>query len=112
VTPVTSVSVTSSGQPIVLPQRDARMTVSVYDIPPGAVLPEHKHPIPRYGYGLSGRQRVSIAETDKIQEFRTGDFIAEAVNQWHSATNAGTTPIKLLVIDITEGDQKNVIVKH
>ncbi len=53
VKPVLSTTVTSSGQPIVLPQKDAQVVVSTYEIAPGAALPEHKHPFPRYGYVLA-----------------------------------------------------------
>ena len=46
VTQLLSTTVTSSGQPIVLPQKNAQIVVSSYDIAPGATLPVHKHPIP------------------------------------------------------------------
>jgi hypothetical protein len=42
VTHVLSATVTSSGQPIVLPQKDARIVVSTYDVMPGATLPVHQ----------------------------------------------------------------------
>lgn len=112
VMPVTSTSVTSSGQPILLPQHDARITVSIYDVAPGATLPEHKHPYPRYGYVLAGTLRIHNSETGKTNEFRTGDFIVEAVNQWHSAKNVGPGRVRLLVIDITEGVGGNTVLKQ
>ena len=59
VKPVLSTTVTSSGQPIVLPQKDAQVIVSTYEIPPGAVLPKHKHPFPRYGYVQAGTIEVT-----------------------------------------------------
>jgi hypothetical protein len=46
VTKLLSTTVTSSGQPIVLPQKDAQIVVSIYDVAPGARLPVHKHPYP------------------------------------------------------------------
>src|ERR1700761_5865921 len=42
-TPRMTTAVTSSGQPIVMPQKDVQITVSTYEIPAGAKLPEHKH---------------------------------------------------------------------
>jgi hypothetical protein len=45
---------TSGGQKIVLPQKDAELVASIFEIPRGAHLPEHEHPYPRYGYILSG----------------------------------------------------------
>ena len=58
-----STTVTSSGQPILLPQKDAQVVVSIYDVAPDATLPVHKHPYPRYGYVLSGELRVTNMET-------------------------------------------------
>jgi hypothetical protein len=45
VTQLLSTTVTSSGQPIVVPQKHAQIVVSTYDAVPGAILPAHKHPI-------------------------------------------------------------------
>jgi len=111
VKPVLSTTVTSSGQPIVLPQKDAQVVVSTYEIAPGAALPEHKHPFPRYGYVLAGSLRVINDDTGKTEDFKTGDFILEAVGQWHRGINTGADPLKLLVIDIAEKDQPTVVLK-
>lgn len=100
VTPVLTSSVTSSGQPIVMPQKDVQITVSTYDIAPGAKLPEHKHPFPRYGFVESGTLRVTNVDTGKSETYGRGGFILEAVDQWHKAENIGSDPIKLLVIDV------------
>ncbi len=109
VKPVLSTTVTSSGQPIVLPQKDAQVVVSTYEIAPGAVLPEHKHPYPRYGYVLAGSLRVINDDTGKTEDYKTGDFILESVGQWHQGINTGTDPLKLLVIDIAEKGQPTVV---
>jgi quercetin dioxygenase-like cupin family protein len=111
VKPVLSTTVTSSGQPIVLPQKDAQVIVSTYEIPPGATLPEHKHPFPRYGYVLSGSVRVINDETGKTEDYKTGDFILESVGQWHRGMNPGQEPLKLLVIDVAEQGQPTVVLK-
>jgi quercetin dioxygenase-like cupin family protein len=79
VTPLSS-SVTSSGQPIVLPQQ---VTVSIYDVVPGAALPVHKHPYPLYACVLSGNSRVTNTETGRRNTSKAEDFIVEAVGQWH-----------------------------
>ena len=109
VKPVISSTVTSSGQPIVLPQKDAQVIVSTYEIPAGAVLPKHKHPFPRYGYVQAGTIEVTNVDTGKTETFRTGDFIVEAVDQWHFGTNKGPEPVKLLVIDMVEKGQPNTV---
>jgi quercetin dioxygenase-like cupin family protein len=108
---VTSATLTSSGQPIRLPQGNAQVVVSIYDIAVGAVLPEHMHPYPRYGYVLAGTLRVTNTDTGEDREYKSGDFILEAVGQWHKATTVGAEPVKLLVIDMMEPGKKNVLLK-
>ena len=108
---VVSTSVNSSGQPIILPRGYAQVTVSTYDIPAGANLPEHQHPFPRYGYVLAGNLRVKKTDTAKEQDYKPGDFILEAVGQWHKATAIGTEAVRLLVIDIVEPGNTNTIQK-
>lgn len=111
VRPVLSATATSSGQPIVLPQKDAQVIASTYDIPPGAVLPKHKHPFPRYGYVLAGTIAVTNLDTGKTETFKTGDFILEAVDQWHYGATVGAEAVKLLVIDMVEKGQANVVLQ-
>jgi quercetin dioxygenase-like cupin family protein len=103
--------VTASGQPLTLPSKDAQLIVSTYEIAPGATLPEHKHVFQRYGYVLAGTLRVTNTETDKSDVYNTGDFIAEAVGQWHQGANIGTETVKLLVIDQVEKGRSNVVLK-
>jgi quercetin dioxygenase-like cupin family protein len=85
--------------------------VSTYDVPAGAVLPEHMHPFPRFGYVLTGTLRVTNTDTGEEHEYKPGDFILEAVKKWHKATTVGSAPVKLLVIDLTEPGKNNVIMK-
>jgi quercetin dioxygenase-like cupin family protein len=109
VTQLLSTTVTSSGQPIVLPQKDAQIVVSTYDVVPGATLPVHKHPYPRYAYVLSGHLRVTNSDTGRSNTYKTGDFILESVGQWHTGANIGDEPVKLLVIDMVERGQTNTL---
>lgn len=111
VRPVLSATTTSSGQPIILPQKDAQVIVSTYEIPPGAVLPKHKHPFPRYGYVQAGTIEVTNVDTGKTESFKTGDFILEAVDQWHFGANKGKVPVKLLVIDMVEKGAANTVLQ-
>jgi quercetin dioxygenase-like cupin family protein len=111
VTPVLTTSVTASGQPIILPQKSPQVAVSIYDIAPGATLPQHKHPYPRYGYVLTGTLRVTNLDTGKSDTYGPGSFILEAIDQWHQGANIGSDPIKLLVIDQVEKDQNNVVLR-
>jgi quercetin dioxygenase-like cupin family protein len=112
VSPLLTTTVTSSGQPIVLPQGNIQLITSIYEIPPGAKLPEHEHNAQRYGYLLSGRLRVTNTETGKSEEFKPGDFIVESRGQWHKAENIGAEPIKLLVIDQVEPGEKTTVLRQ
>jgi quercetin dioxygenase-like cupin family protein len=112
VSPLLSTTVTTSGQPIVLPQGNVQLITSIYEIAPGAKLPEHEHNSQRYGYVLSGRLRVTNTETGKSDEFKPGDFIVEARGQWHKAENIGTEPTKLLVIDQVEPGGKTTVLRQ
>ena len=112
VEPLSKTEVTSSGQPIVLPHGPVEIITSMYEVPPGAKLPEHKHNYPRYGYLLSGELRITNIETGKSVSYKPGDFIIESLGQWHKAENIGTEPIKLLVIDqVAKGHDNNTILK-
>jgi quercetin dioxygenase-like cupin family protein len=111
VKPVLTTDVTASGQPIALPTKNAQLIVSTYEIAPGAILPEHKHPFSRYAYVLAGTLRVSNTETGKSDVYNIGDFITEAVGQWHQGENIGTNTAKLLVIDHVEKGESNVVLK-
>lgn len=90
----------------------AAVQVSAYQIAPGATLPVHKHPFPRYAYVEAGTLKVTNVETGSSNTYKTGDFIVEMIGQWHQATNIGSDPVKLLVIDQVEQGAKNTILKQ
>ena len=96
------------GQPLALPQREAKVIVTILEIAPGARLPRHMHPFQRYAYILAGELTV---EFDGGQQFhyRAGDFIVEAVDRWHFGANTGQVPVRILVIDQVEDSQSNTI---
>ena len=79
VTQLLSSTITSSGQPIVLPQKDAQIVVSIHDAMPGATLQAHNHPYPRYVYVLSGNLQVNNIETGQTDTYKAGNFILEPV---------------------------------
>lgn len=112
VNPLLTTAVTASGQPIVLPQGDVQLIASMYEIPPGAKLPEHEHNSQRYGYLLAGQLRVTNTENGESKEYKPGDFIVESRAQWHKAENIGTEPIKLLVIDQIKPGESTVVLRH
>jgi len=113
VTPLMSATTTAIGQPIVLPQANVEVRVSIYDIPVGATLAVHKHPHPRYAYVLAGKLRV-IADADHARTFdyAAGDFLIEMVDTWHHGVNIGSEPVRLVVIDQVEAGQQNTILER
>lgn len=111
VTPLASTRETAAGQPIVLPQRDARVIASHFEIPPGATLPVHQHPFPRYAYVLAGELTVTNVETGQSTTYKAGDFIVEMVGVWHQGASIGTEPVQLIVIDQVEGDAAHTVLK-
>jgi quercetin dioxygenase-like cupin family protein len=112
VTLVLTADVTATGQPFTFPTKNAQLVVATYEIPEGSALPEHKHPYPRFGYVLAGALQVTNTETGKTELYKAGDFIPEAIDQWHQGAAVGTGPAKLLVIDVTEKGQSNVTPKR
>ncbi len=112
ITPIASTNVTAAGQPIVLPGANAHVVASMFEIAPGAALPVHKHPYPRYGYVLAGTLRVTDAETGTSTDYKAGDFIVEMIERWHRGSNTGTETVRLLVIDQVEGDAPNTLLKQ
>jgi quercetin dioxygenase-like cupin family protein len=111
-TKVLSTTVTSSGQPITLPRNDVEVIVTTLEIQPHAVLPRHLHPYPRYGYVLEGTLKITNDQTGVTKVFNAGDFIVEAIGQWHRAEPIGEAPVKLLVIDqIEAGKMANSVVQ-
>ncbi len=109
--PILRTNTTITGQPIVVPQ-NPDLLVSVATFPPGARLPEHKHPGPHYVYVLEGVLTVIDTETDKTFAVKAGDFVVEMVDTWHYGINNGTVPVKLLVIDqVSTGAPNNMTPK-
>ena len=107
---IVSTTVTAAGQPIVLPTGAVRLIATRYEIAPGAALPVHKHPYPRYAYVLAGNLKVTEADTGASQAYKAGDVIVEMVDRWHSGQNTGSDPVSLVVIDqVPEGSTNTVL---
>ena len=110
-TPVARTHVTVTGQPIVVPA-DPDVVVAIATFPPGARIPEHKHPYPHLVYVLDGELTVTNTETGKTFTVKKGDFTAEMEDTWHYGANNGAEPVRLLVIDeVPQGTQSNIVPK-
>ncbi|MEW5685430.1 MAG: cupin domain-containing protein [Pseudomonadota bacterium] len=90
---------TLSGQPIRPPTGDLRITINQTLIPAGGKLPPHKHPYPRLVQVLAGTIRVTNLDTGQVKEAKAGDWMVDAVEQWHEAQAVGGEPVRLLTID-------------
>jgi len=107
---IASQTVTAAGQPILLPAGPVRVTVTRFDIPPGATLPIHKHPYPRYAYVEQGHLTVTEADSGASHAYQTGDVIIEMIDRWHFGRNTGNEPVRLLVFDqVPEGATNTVL---
>src|SRR5437016_2420268 len=82
---------TVTGQKIVVPP-DPQFIASIGTFPPGARLPEHKHPYPHIVYVMEGVLTVTNTETGKSFDVKGGDFVAEMIDTWHYGMNNGTVP--------------------
>jgi quercetin dioxygenase-like cupin family protein len=97
VTKLLGTSTNAAGQPIVYPHdAPAEASILIVEIPPGKQTGWHKHPVPLFGYVMSGTLTVEFADSTK-KVFHPGDAMAEAVNVLHNGTNSGTEPVKLLI---------------
>ena len=98
-TPLTSATTTNSGQPIMPPAGPVEVAVTRVVIPAGTTLPVHKHPFSRYAYVEAGQILVMNLQTGTDAQYGPGDFIVEAVDQWHTGAAIGAKDVRLLVID-------------
>jgi len=97
--PVAAIDATLTGQPITAPAGRLRVTVSETTLAPGGKLGAHKHPYPRVVQILSGRLRVTNLDTGTVSEPKPGDWMVDAVDQWHEAVVLGDEPVRILTID-------------
>ncbi|MBX7247593.1 MAG: cupin domain-containing protein [Caulobacteraceae bacterium] len=110
-TPLATATTTWSGQPLNLPQGPIELKAARVVMPVGTALAPHKHPYPRYVHIESGRLSVSNEVTGVTREFGPGEFIVEAIDQWHSGRVVGDEPVILMVIDQAPPGVANVVQK-
>ena len=98
---------TASGQPVRLPQGDARVVLSEYVIPAGAKLPVHRHPYPRIALVQSGRISVTNVDTGKTVQYGPGDMVVESIGQRHFGETIGSDDVQLRVLDLLPAGVKS-----
>lgn len=110
-TPVT-VDATLSGQSIRPPAGDLRVTITHTQLPVGGKLASHKHPYPRLVQVQQGRLEVRNLDTGKTHEAKAGDWMVDAVGQWHEAVVVGDQPVRLMTIDQAPPGQPVTIMQN
>jgi quercetin dioxygenase-like cupin family protein len=111
ITVATRANATITGQPLGLPPSPWETVISVTDLPPGGVLPMHKHPWPRYAYVDRGRLSVTYEAAGLTREFGPGEAVVEAIDQWHEGRVVGTQPVRLIVLDQLPPGATNVVLR-
>jgi len=99
----------SNGQKLDYLKTDSpEVTVLIVEIPAGAETGWHIHPVPVYGYMLSGAIEVEM-ENKETYYFREGDALLEVVNTPHNGKNMGSIPAKLVVFYTGEQGKPNTV---
>ena len=65
--------------------------------------PLHRHLVPMFAYLLEGELTVNYG-VQGIRSYKAGDALVEAIGVRHRGLNAGTTPVKLLVVYMAAND--------
>ncbi|MFA5181944.1 MAG: cupin domain-containing protein [Syntrophales bacterium] len=78
------------------PNGKPEVTILRIKIPPGAVLPLHKHLVINAGIMISGELTVGT-EDGKTLHLKAGETIIEVVNTWHHGKNEGNKPAEIVV---------------
>jgi quercetin dioxygenase-like cupin family protein len=72
------------------------ITILRIKIPPGAMLPMHKHTVINAGVLLNGDLTV-VTEDGRTLHLKEGEAIVEVVNTWHYGKNEGNKPAEIIV---------------
>lgn len=78
------------------PEGNPEITILRISIPPGAVLPLHRHPVINGGVLLRGELTV-ITESGRTLCLKAGEAIIEVVSTWHYGKNDGSETAEIIV---------------
>jgi len=101
---------TASGQDIVFPSGKVEIVAGAGEFETDSETPMHKHPYPRSLYILEGTFTIT-EEGGQPRTYPAGSFVTEVVDVWHTGGNAGSTPVKILVIDQVPAGFNNLVKK-
>ena len=78
------------------PRGRPEITVLRITIPPGTVLPMHRHPVINAGVMTRGELTVTTT-SGNVLHLSEGQSLIEVVDTWHFGKNEGTTPAEIIV---------------
>ncbi len=86
----------------------AEITAQVITLQPGAATPWHSHPMPTFGYIISGEIEVDYGAQGQ-KTFRAGDALMEAMAHVHRGRNVSDNPVRVLAVSIGEQGQVTAV---
>ena len=96
-------------QPLRYPTKGkAQVSSSIIVVEPGQETGWAKNPTPMYVYVLEGALTVEY-DGGLVKEYRAGRALLEAVGTWRNATNSGTDPARILVVNMGAKGLKNTV---
>ncbi len=78
------------------PEGNPEITILRITIPPGAILPLHRHPVINAGVLLRGELTV-VTKSGRTLNLKAGEAIVEVVNTWHYGKNDGNETAEIIV---------------
>jgi len=99
------------GQPIKYPSDGVpKITALIVTVAPGEKTQVHKHPVPLFGYVISGAIEVEY-DGKGTKRFAAGQAFMEAIDWWHKGRNVGNVPARILIVYMGSERLPNVIPK-
>ncbi|NVK38381.1 MAG: cupin domain-containing protein [Gammaproteobacteria bacterium] len=95
------------GQALSYPKGEAELTSMRLTLKANQALPFHCHPVPTFGYILSGEMEVETAE-GKTTRFKAGDAVIEVMKTVHRG-RALDSPVEILVFYAGEKNTPNTV---
>lgn len=87
----------SGGQKIKYPRKGpAEITMLLIEMAPGEQTGWHQHPVPLFGYMISGALTIEMTDGTK-RIHRAGKAATEVVNLAHNGMNRGRKPCRIVV---------------
>ncbi len=107
--PLLSTGTTILGETLRYPSSGpAHVTAAIATLAPGARTILHRHGVPLFAYVLEGEITVDYGDRGK-RTYRKGDALMEAMDVPHFGADAGTQPVRVLIVYMGAEGTANVI---